>query len=134
MIQSVFFSMVISKKIYKSPVLSLFTRLVRCATGSSARGTAHAGNGFPKNPPLFHRNMKPITVTMVSCSMLAAACNKGQRASSAPEHVNQMLAIGRAPGLNRDKQVSRYEPLSERLPSAQGLGIDVHSGSDAPAR
>jgi hypothetical protein len=127
--------MVICKKKYKSPVLSLSPCPLRKTTGHSARGTSHAGNGLLKDPPLFLRNMKLFAVTMMSCSVLAATCNKGQPASSTPEQGNQTLVIGLEPEQNALKFIEATGGDCQLVyASTQGPGIEVKSGSDASAR
>jgi hypothetical protein len=75
--------------------------------------------------------MKLFAVTMMSCSILTAACNKGQPASSTPEQGNQTLVIG----LDALKFIEATGGDCQLVyASTQGPGIEVKSGSDASAR
>jgi hypothetical protein len=79
--------------------------------------------------------MKLTAITPVLCNMPVAACNKGQTASSTPEHGNQPLVSGLAPEQNALKFIVTTGGDCKPLYAfARELGIDVHSGSDSPAR
>jgi hypothetical protein len=130
--------MVINKKKYKSPVLSLFPRPLRRTIGRSARDTARTGNGFSKNPALFRRKTELIAVTIVLCLAVWRDLDA---------HFKDWIKAA-FPGMREDPDgVRAFKDFNELkfiettdgdikpgYAFAQEPGIDVRAGNDASAR